>query len=257
MKYSAGINIFFHEDSESSIPANKKVGYIYFLYIIFFVTLLLTGTQCKWNSTPPQDQENDLPSDTSNGNEAFESEAKAYESADRVIWQKPDLVIDQLGNVDGKVVADLGAGTGYFSRRIAYKGATVIAIDIDPRAIQWMQEQKSRFPAELQEKLIIRQAEPDNPHLNPGEVDMVLMVNTYSYISNRVPYFTKLKEAIRPGGTIVIIDFKKKETPFGPPVEERLDISDVEKELRSAGYSILKADEESLEYQYIIKARRN
>jgi predicted RNA methylase len=60
-----------------------------------------------------------------------------------VIWQKPDLVIQQLGDVNGKTVADLGAGTGYFSRRIAYKGARVIAIDIDPQAIQWMQEQKS------------------------------------------------------------------------------------------------------------------
>jgi predicted RNA methylase len=257
MKIGAGKNLFFREDTKSSVPASTQFGYLHFPGIVIILILPLIVAQCKWNTTQSQDQEIILPSDTSNGSEEFESEAKAYESADRVIWQKPDLVIDQLGNVNGKVVADLGAGTGYFSRRIAYKGATVIAIDIDPRAIQWMQEQKSRFPAELQEKLIIRQAEPDNPHLNPGEVDMVLMVNTYSYISNRVPYFTKLKEAIRPAGTIVIIDFKKKETPFGPPVEERLDITDVEKELRAAGYSIVKADEESLEYQYIIKARRN
>lgn len=256
MKFGQGKNLFFREDITSSTHVNKSAS-LQFIYTIFIVTFVLTGTQCKWNTTQSQDQEVVIPPDTSNSTEEFESEAKAYESADRVIWQKPDLVIDQLGNVNGKVVADLGAGTGYFSRRIAYKGATVIAIDIDPRAIQWMQEQKSRFPSELQEKLIIRQAEPDNPHLNPAEVDMVLMVNTYSYISNRVPYFSKLKEAIRQGGTIVIIDFKKKETPFGPPVEERLDITDVENELRSAGYSILKADEESLEYQYIIKARRN
>jgi len=257
MKIGAGKNLFFREDTKSSFCANKQSPSISFFYAIIVIVFLLTATQCKWNTTQSQDQEIIPPSGNVDSTEEFESEAKAYESADRVIWQKPDLVIDQLGNVNGKVVADLGAGTGYFSRRIAYKGATVIAIDIDPRAIQWMQEQKSRFPAELQEKLIIRQAEPDNPHLNPSEVDMVLMVNTYSYISNRVPYFTKLKDAIRKGGTIVIIDFKKKETPFGPPVEERLDIIDVEKELRTAGYSILKSDEESLEYQYIIKARRN
>jgi hypothetical protein len=56
---------------------------------------------------------------------------------------------------------------------------------------------------------------------------------------------------------MIIIDFKKKETPFGPPISERLDVADVEKELREAGYSILKVDEESLDYQYIIKAQRN
>nr|MBP6680611.1 class I SAM-dependent methyltransferase [Saprospiraceae bacterium] len=187
----------------------------------------------------------------------YENEAEQYESADRVIWQKPDLVIQQLGDVDGKVVADLGAGTGYFSRRIAYKGATVIAIDIDPEAIQWMEEQKARFPLELRNRLIIRQAEANDPKLNPNEVDIVLLVNTYSYIQNRVNYFSKLKEAIRAGGTVIIIDFKKKETPFGPSIDERIDAKDVEKELKEAGYSVLAIDDESLDYQYIIKAQRN
>jgi hypothetical protein len=54
----------------------------------------------------------------------------------------------------------------------------------------------------------------------------------------------------------VIIDFKKSETPFGPPMSERMDVADVEKELREAGYEIVRVDVESLEYQYIIKARR-
>ena len=154
------------------------------------------------------------------------------------------------------MVADIGAGTGYFSRRIAYKGAKVIAIDIDPKAIQWMEEQKARFPIELQDRLVIRLAEPNDPKLKSHEVDLVLLVNTYSYISNRVQYFSKLKEAIRPGGDVIIIDFKKKETPFGPAIEERVDVADVEKELKEAGYTLLKIDQESLEYQYIIKARR-
>ena len=119
-----------------------------------------------------------------------------------------------------------------------------------------MEEQKARFPIELQDRLVIRQAEPDDPKLKAQEVDLVLLVNTYSYISNRIPYFTRLKEAIRPGGDVIIIDFKKKETPFGPAIEERVDVADVEKELKEAGYTLLKIDQESLEYQYIIKARR-
>lgn len=239
-------------------PCSKNVEKQFFVSLHFFCLLmiLVIFAGCR-NGAANQNNDPPLPVDTSNENNGFEAEAKAYESADRVIWQKPDLVIEQLGDVTGKVVADLGAGTGYFSRRIAYKGATVIAIDIDPRAIQWMQEQKARFPVELQDRLIIRQAEADDPKLNPNEVDIVLLVNTYSYISNRIPYFTKLMESIRPGGFVVIIDFKKKETPFGPPVEERLDINEVVKELREAGYSILKSDEESLDYQYIIKARRS
>lgn len=194
------------------------------------------------------------PGDSSGNGTGFETDAKQYESPDRVIWQKPDLVIQQLGDVTGKTVADLGAGTGYFSRRIAYKGARVIAIDIDPKAIQWMQEQKARFPEELQDRLIIRKATATDPKLKDNEVDIVLLVNTYSYIKNRVTYFTKLQKAIRKGGTVLVIDFKKKETPFGPKVQERVAIEDVEQELAQAGYLIILKDESSLEYQYILKA---
>lgn len=227
------------------------------LILLIVVTLSWLGSGCNWQQKSNGNGiEVNTSTDTSINTEEFESEAKAYESADRVIWQKPDLVIDQLGNVQGKVVADLGAGTGYFSRRIAYKGATVIAIDIDPKAVQWMEQQRARFPLELQDRLIIRQADEKDPHLNKNEVDMVLLVNTYSYINDRIPYFTKLKDAIRPKGNLIIIDFKKMDTPFGPPIEERIDVADVEKELREAGYSILKVDVESLEYQYIIKAQK-
>src|SRR4030095_6261383 len=224
--------------------------------ILFFFIIILLGIACKWSNKPDQNENTPNPEDTS-VNKEFESEVQVYESPDRVIWQKPDLVIEQLGDVDGKVIADLGAGTGYFSRRIAYKGATVIAIDIDPRAIQWMEEQKLKFPEAIRERLIIRLAEPDDPHLKANEVDMVLLVNTYSYIKDRVPYFTRLKKAIRRGGNVVIIDFKKKETPFGPALAERIDAADVQKELGEAGYDILKVDQESLDYQYIIKAQRN
>ena len=225
------------------------------LLLATFLTLSWVG--CKWNSHPESStEESVLVTDSAEKSDQFKDEMSVYESADRVIWQKPDLVIQELGEVEGKVVADIGAGTGYFSRRIAYKGAKVIAIDIDPKAIQWMEEQKARFPIELQDRLVIRQAEPNDPKLKAQEVDLVLLVNTYSYISNRVPYFTRLKEAIRPGGDVIIIDFKKKETPFGPAIEERVDVGDVEKELKEAGYTLLKIDQESLEYQYIIKARR-
>lgn len=230
-----------------------KINLLFLLSVCMF---LLQGSACNWQGKIKEPEERSSDTDTTNSDPAFQSEANQYESVDRVIWQKPDLVIDQLGEVEGKVVADLGAGTGYFSRRIAYKGARVIAIDIDPHAIQWMQEQKARFPVELQDRLIIRLAEPDDPHLAINEVDIVLLVNTYSYIQNRVEYFKRLQTSIKEAGNIVIIDFKKNETPFGPKIEERIDVADVEKELRTAGYDIVKIDVESLEYQYIIKAQK-
>ncbi|HEX5113333.1 MAG TPA: methyltransferase domain-containing protein [Saprospiraceae bacterium] len=224
-----------------------------FFTFLVILTIGLAGISCKGGDGPAN--ENDKSNNPGSGSE-FESEAREYESPDRVIWQKPDLVIQQLGDVTGKTVADLGAGTGYFSRRIAYKGARVIAIDIDPKAIQWMQEQKSRFPVELQDRLVIRKAKPDDPNLKENEVDIVLLVNTYSYIKNRVTYFEKLQKSIRQGGTVLVIDFKKTETPFGPKLQERVDIKDVEQELYRAGYYVTLKDTTSLEYQYILKAIR-
>ncbi len=229
----------------------KPLFQLIFLFLLVVIGCKNTGS----NSTNEEEAGEGAPhGEIANG---FKHEAELYESADRVIWQKPDLVVDQLGDVEGKVVADLGAGTGYFSRRLAYKGAKVIAIDIDPKAIRWMEEQKARFPIELRDRLIIRLAAPDDPKLNEAEVDMVLLVNTYSYIQDRINYFAKLRKAIRSGGTVIIIDFKKKETPFGPVLEERIDHTEITKELKEAGYYISTVDESSLEYQYIIKAQRD
>jgi predicted RNA methylase len=226
------------------------------LFSLWIILIGLTGVACKGGFDNQGENEKARQEDSTGNSSEFEADIKQYESPDRVIWQKPDLVIQQLGDVNGKTVADLGAGTGYFSRRIAYKGARVIAIDIDPKAIRWMQEQKSRFPVELQDRLVIRQATDDDPKLAENEVDIVLLVNTYSYIKNRVAYFKNLQKSIRKGGTVLVIDFKKADTPFGPKVEDRVDIHDVEKELTQDGYYIVAKDETSLEYQYILKAIR-
>ena len=226
--------------------------------VVLLFSILVLCLQCKGGFGSQEPNGNgQIPKDSIGNDSGFVSDAQQYESVDRVIWQKPDLVIEQLGNVEGKTVADLGAGTGYFSRRLAYKGARVIAIDIDPKAIQYMEEQRSRFPVELRDRLIIREAKPDDPKLKRNEVDIVLLVNTYTFIDDRVKYFSKLKDAIRKPGQVLIIDFKKTETPFGPKVEERLDIKEVVSELESAGYQVIQQDESSLEYQYIIKAISN
>lgn len=226
-------------------------------YTYWMVVMIGLATLCCKGGidTHPENEKTNQGEIAANNTE-FETDAREYESPDRVIWQKPDLVIQQLGDVNGKTVADLGAGTGYFSRRIAYKGARVIAIDIDPQAIQWMQEQKARFPVELQDRLVIRKATADDPKLAENEVDIVLLVNTYSYIKDRATYFKRLQKSIRKGGTILVIDFKKEDTPFGPKVEDRVDIKEVEKELAEDGYYIVMKDETSLEYQYILKAVR-
>lgn len=177
-----------------------------------------------------------------------------FESRDRTIWQKPYEVIHMLGSLEGKTIADIGAGSGYFAFRFIYEAAQVIAIDIEPELVQLMNQEKQFYKPELQSRFEARLALPDDPKLKDDEVDIIFLSNTYTFLNNRVEYLNKLKRAIKPGGKIMIVDFKKKLTPIGPAQKSRLAQSDVEQELIQAGYELLLSDDLRLEYQYIIIA---
>ncbi len=91
--------------------------------------------QEKQNNAAQQPQQH---SDATHANEhmhqvGFDTLVKHFENPARAEWQKPEWVIEQLGDLTGKTVADIGAGTGYFAFRIARKAKKVIAIDIDER----------------------------------------------------------------------------------------------------------------------------
>lgn len=180
-----------------------------------------------------------------------------YRGEDRHIWQKPDYVISKLGPLKGRTVADLGAGSGYFAFRFLKQGARVIAIDIDSKMIELMNSEVAFLPDSLQRNFEVRLAQPTDPGLTESEIDYLFLSNTYPYIEDRVTYFSNLRKAFNPGGKVMIVDFKKKHTPIGPPQSDRLAIGDVEAELIEAGYSIDRSDDTSLSFQYIITASVN
>ena len=187
--------------------------------------------------------------------DGYDEMSEEYNAVDaRVIWQRPELVVQALGNLENKVVADIGAGTGFFAFRIAAAGADVLAIDVDPRAISFMDSEKERYPDEVSSRFNTRLATEDDSALENEEADIVLMVNTYIYIENRVEYFSKLQDGMKRGGKLIIVDFKKKRTTIGPNIDDRLTLQEVQKELSDAGYTITGVDEDSLDYQYLIEA---
>lgn len=187
----------------------------------------------------------------------FENLIADYESKDRVIWQKPDMVISLLGDLEGKTVADLGAGTGYFAFRLVPKAQKVIGVDIDRRFIEFMDSVKVRLPKPYQDRFESRLAKPDDPMLQPEEADAVVMVNTYGYIENRVKYLQILSKGMSGGAQLLIIDFKKNSLPIGPEDEFKVSVTQVERELKAAGFNIRKIDNEALDYQYIVMAEKS
>ncbi|MBK7871847.1 MAG: class I SAM-dependent methyltransferase [Saprospiraceae bacterium] len=183
--------------------------------------------------------------------------AEDYTNTNRVIWQKPDMIIDLLGDVSDKTVADIGAGTGFFALRIAPRAKKVIAIDIDERFVEYLDSVKQlELPENLQPKLEARLADPNDPHLQAEEADAVIIVNTFMYIENKVEYLKILQKGMSKGAKLLIVDFKKKRSPLGPPSEIRMPIHVVEEALYEAGFRNIETNDTVLDYQYIVTAQK-
>jgi ubiquinone/menaquinone biosynthesis C-methylase UbiE len=171
--------------------------------------------------------------------------AKVLEDPKRDVWQLPHEVIMALELKPSEVVADIGAGTGYFSRRLARHAGKVFAVDIDPKLLEMA---KKSAPANVVTVL----AAPDDPRLPDASVDTIFFCDVLHHIENRPAYYRKLVRALRPGGRIVDIDFhKNRPTPFGPPESMRLSEETVVRELEAAGFRKTKSLD-ILPYQYLL-----
>ncbi len=175
----------------------------------------------------------------------------------RMSWQKPFDVIRALGPLEDKTVVDLGAGIGYFAFKLLPKCKKVIAVDIDNDKIEILKGFKSSLNQELRGHLDIRLAQVDDPQLAAGEADIILIVNTVSYLSPRVEYLRNLRGHLKSGGKLFIVDYKNKRLPEfvpAPSYNERLVLYKLEEQLEAAGYKNIITDDNTLEYQYMVSA---
>lgn len=169
---------------------------------------------------------------------------KVLEDPKRDAWQLPHQVIMALDIKPGEIIADLGAGTGYFTRRLARHAAKVYAIDVQAGLLE---ATRKSSPDNVETIL----ATVDDPKLPPASVDMIFICDVLHHISNRPAYYEKLSKALRPGGRIVNIDFYKKPLPVGPPEAMKLSEEAVEKEFAAAGFRKVK-QVDVLPYQYFL-----
>lgn len=229
-------------------------------WMIFFLIGMTFLAACKPEADPGNKQndppvESDTPKTNVQSPEFGSGITEDYVNLGRLVWQKPEVVMRLMGDLSGKTVADIGAGRGFFALRMAPLAKKVIALDIYPEFTNYLDSIKvNELEEHIQSRLETRLSKPDIPNLAPGEADIVLIVNTYMYLSDRVDYLKKLKPCIAEGGKLVIVDFKKKRTPRGPPNKYRVELFQAEEELYQAGYSNIITDDTSLDYQYIITA---
>jgi ubiquinone/menaquinone biosynthesis C-methylase UbiE len=173
---------------------------------------------------------------------------RVLEDPARDAWQKPHDVIMALALKDTDVVADIGAGSGYFTRRLARHAATVFAVDIDEHLLK---RATKDAPANVAPVL----AAPDDPKLPAASVDVIFICDVLHHIENRPAYYAKLAAALKPAGRIVNIDFHKKVLPVGPPPAMKLSDQQVRDEFAVAGFRVLKTHD-FLPYQYFLEFGR-
>lgn len=198
-------------------------------------------------------------SDAGKGAAEVERLAEILESPDRQKWQMPERVLAELKLKNGMIVADIGAGTGYFARRFAEKIAPKglsIGYDINPAMVEFMQRDASKrnLTANYRAQLI----QSRNPVLEKQHYDLVFFCNTYQYLENRAAYFRSLAESLKPKGRIVVIDFiklEKTDEESGEVPENLVDRNTVKREFKQAGFR-LKRDLKFLPSQYFLEFSR-
>jgi ubiquinone/menaquinone biosynthesis C-methylase UbiE len=174
----------------------------------------------------------------------------ALEDPKRDGYQKPHEVMQALGVKDGEVIADIGAGSGYFTIRLAqHVGSTgrVYAVDISPDMVRHLHQRVHDLRLLNVSPILAR---PDNPLL-PQAVDRFLIVDVWHHVENQPGYLAKMKERLKPGGQVIMIDFQKRDLPVGPPLAMKIAREDLIRQMEAHGFRLAK-EHTFLPYQYFL-----
>jgi len=177
---------------------------------------------------------------------------QALEDPKRDEYQKPHEVLSALNIKSGEVIADIGAGSGYFTFRLAHfvgdKGK-VYAVDVSPDMIRHINR---RIRETKSANVVSILAEPDDPLLPDRSVNRFFICDVWHHVENQTKYLSLMKKMLKPGGEIVMIDFHKKPLPFGPPPEMKIAREDLLKQMANNGFKLAK-EHTFLPYQYFLE----
>jgi len=179
------------------------------------------------------------------------SDLGLLDAPDRDLWQRPIQIMDAMGIADASVVADIGAGSGWFTIRLARRvgpQGVVYAEDVQQEMINAISRRVGREGfTNVRPVLGLK----NDPHLPLRSLDAVLMVDAYHEVEDRVTMLSNLAKALKPQGRLGIVDFKLDGTGPGPSIEERVSPDVVVKDAAQAGLKLLR-QEPFLQYQYFL-----
>jgi ubiquinone/menaquinone biosynthesis C-methylase UbiE len=159
------------------------------------------------------------------------------ESPERAAWQQPDALVSALGLTPGATAADVGAGPGYFTLRLARAvgpGGTVFGLDVEPRMIELL----AMRAREAGLANVVPVLAPAGDGLPPRPCDLILLVNAFHHFPDGPGYLDRLAGALAPGGRLALVDFHEGELPVGPPPEHRVTRATIDAAVAAAGLRV-------------------
>lgn len=177
------------------------------------------------------------------------------DSQERDRTQKPAEVVEALALKPGMTVADLGSGSGYFTRRFieaVTETGKVYAVDVEPEMLKYTEESIVHMHRPYTAEFIL--ARPDSPKLPYESIDLLFVCNTYHHLDERSKYFSDTKSSLKPGGRVAIIDFYHDERSgeLGFPKQHLVSRETVIAELIEAGYRLVR-EHSFLPRQYFLE----
>jgi ubiquinone/menaquinone biosynthesis C-methylase UbiE len=173
------------------------------------------------------------------------------ERSEREEEEAPDVALNALKIPKGASVADIGAGSGYITVRLAARvGATgrVFANDVQPQMLNILARRLTN--ANITNVTLV-EGTLDDPKLPPVSVDLVLMVDVYHELSQPQAILRRLRESLRPGGRLVLLEYRKEDPTVPIKPEHKMSVAEAKMEVEAEGFTLSKVDE-ALPRQHIL-----
>jgi ubiquinone/menaquinone biosynthesis C-methylase UbiE len=170
--------------------------------------------------------------------------------------EAPDQALDALALRAGMTVADVGAGTGYMSLRMARRvGPTgkVYANDLQPEMLQKLRAKSQREKLTNVETV---QGTESDPKLPPNAIDLVLLVDVYHEFSQPQAMLNRIRESLKPDGRLVLLEYRKEDPSVPIRIEHKMSVAEVKTEVEAEGYKLDQVIEK-LPRQHIIIFRKS
>jgi ubiquinone/menaquinone biosynthesis C-methylase UbiE len=217
--------------------------------MFFCVVGMLAGTAAAYQQTHPITQRQIAGVMSAAG-------ASWLERPEREAEENPELALRLMGIKKGMVVADVGCGSGYFTRRIArLAGSTgkVYGVDIQPRMLELLEENIKREKLTNVEAVL---GAEDDPRLPANQVDLVLMVDVYHELARPQVVLGRIREALKPDGRLVLLEYRKEDPNVPIRLEHKMTVEEVKTELAAEGFRLAELKSE-LPRQHVLIFRKN